>query len=45
MKYEVRKTSYGYVLIINREDGTVNDYRFNTKSELNRWAKSAGIKI
>lgn len=44
MKYEIRKTAEGYVLIINREDGTRNDYRFNNKAELNRWMKLAGTK-
>jgi hypothetical protein len=34
MKYEIRKTAEGYVLIINREDGTRNDYRFKNKAEL-----------
>ena len=43
MKYEIRKTAEGYVLIINREDGTRNDYRFNNKAELNRWMKLAVI--
>ena len=44
MKYEIRKTAEGYVLIINREDGTRNDYRFKNKAELNRWMKLAGIE-
>ena len=44
MKYEIRKTAEGYVLSINREDGTRNDYRFNNKAELNRWMKLAVIK-
>ncbi len=44
MKYEVIKNQgRGYVLIINREDGTRNDYRFNNKAELNRWMKRAGM--
>ena len=42
MKYEIRKTAEGYVLIINREDGT-NNYRFSNKAELNRWMKLAGM--
>ena len=44
MKYEIRKTAEGYVLIINREDGTRNDYRFSSKAKLNRWLKLAGIQ-
>ena len=43
MKYEIRKTAEGYVLIINQEDGTRNDYRFKNKAELNRWMKRAGM--
>jgi len=44
MKYEVMKNSYGcYVLLITREDGTTNDYRFKTKRELNQWVKRAGL--
>lgn len=43
--YEVLKNSSGrgYTLIISRNDGTQNDYRFNSKSELNRWMKLAGL--
>ena len=44
MTYNIVKALKGYVLIINREDGTRNDYRFNNKAELNRWMKLAGIK-
>ena len=44
MKYEVIKNQgRGYVLIIDREDGTRNDYRFNNKAELNLWMKLAGL--
>ena len=44
MKYEVIKNQgRGYVLIIDREDGTRNDYRFNNKAELNRWMKLDGL--
>ena len=44
MKYEVIKNQgRGYVLIIDREDGTRNDYRFNNKAKLNRWMKLAGL--
>lgn len=44
MKYEVMKTSDGYVLVITREDGISNDYRFKNKAELDRWMKLAGMK-
>ena len=44
MTYNIVKALKGYVLIINREDGTRNDYRFNNKAELNRWMKLAVIK-
>ena len=43
MKYEILKATKGYILIINREDGTRNDYRFKNKAELNRWMKLAGM--
>ena len=38
--YEIIKTSTGYTLLINREDGTRNDYRFKTKRELNNWLRA-----
>lgn len=38
--YEIIKTSTGYTLLINRGDGTRNDYRFKTKQELNSWLKA-----
>lgn len=40
MTYRVIKTSTGYTLIINREDGTQNDYRFSSKRELDSWLKA-----
>lgn len=43
MTYNIVKASKGYILIINREDGTRNDYRFKNKAELNRWMKRAGM--
>ena len=43
MTYEILKATKGYVLVINREDGTRNDYRFKNKAELNRWMKRAGM--
>ena len=44
MKYEILKVTGGYVLVINRADGTRNDYRFSSKAKLNRWLKLAGIQ-
>lgn len=44
MEYEILKTCEGYVLVINRADGTRNDYRFTSKAQLNRWLKLAGIR-
>lgn len=44
MKYEIFKTCGGYVLLIDRADGTRNDYRFSSKAQLNRWMKLAGIR-
>ncbi len=44
MKYEILKNQgKGYTLVISRGDGTRNDYRFNTKAELNRWLRAAKI--
>ena len=37
-----REGSY-WVLVINRADGTVNDYRFQSKSELKKFAAAVGI--
>ena len=44
MKYKILKTCGGYVLVIDRADGTRNDYRFKSKAQLNRWLKLAGIQ-
>ena len=44
MKYEIMKVAGGYVLLIDRADSTRNDYRFNSKVQLNRWLKLAGIQ-
>ena len=45
MTYEIIKNqSKGYILIINRKDGTRNDYRFDTKAQLTSWMKLAGTK-
>lgn len=46
VKYEIRKALEGfYILIITREDGTSNDYRFKTKAELKRWMRRAGMEV
>ena len=45
MKYEVIKSCEGfYILNLYRADGTVADYRFRRKAELNRWLKLADIR-
>lgn len=45
MKHEIIKNQgKGYTLVISRDDGTRNDYRFGNKAALNRWMKQAGIK-
>ena len=44
MKYEILKVTGGYVLLIDRAGGTRNDYRFNSKAQLNRRLKLAGIR-
>ncbi len=45
MKATLRKTGKNWTLIISRNDGTVNDYRFSTKKEAIKWAVQAGIAI
>ncbi len=40
--YEILNTSTGlnrWVLVISREDGSANDYRFKTKRDLLAWVK------
>lgn len=40
--YEILNTSTGlnrWVLVISREDGSTNDYRFKTKRDLLAWVK------
>lgn len=45
MTHEVIKNQgKGYTIVISRDDGTRNNYRFDTKAQLNRWMKLAGIK-
>lgn len=41
----LRKIEKRWVIIIEREDGTVNDYRFSSKKEAKNWAVLAGIEI
>lgn len=40
----IKNQGKGYTLVISRDDGTRNDYRFDNKAQLNRWMKLAGIK-
>ncbi len=43
-EYTIRKSSEGFwFLLIVNEDGTVNDYRFASKRELNAWMKKARL--
>ena len=44
MKYEILEVTGGYGLVIDRADGTRNDYRFSSKAKLNRWLKLGGIR-
>lgn len=41
----LRKIEKFWVIIIENEDGTRNDYRFPTKTEARKWAKLAGITL
>lgn len=45
MKAELKKIEKSWTIIICREDGTINDYRFNSKADAKKWAKQAGIEI
>ncbi len=45
MKVTLTKIEKSWTLIISRNDGTVNDYRFSTKNEAIKWAAQAGIAI
>lgn len=41
--YEILQVGRNYVLLIHREDGTTNDYRFSRRSEVDRWLKASGL--
>lgn len=41
----LKKIERNWTIIIHREDGTCNTYRFQTKAEANRWAKQNNVKI
>lgn len=45
MTVTLKKIEKYWVTIIEREDGTWNHYRFNSKSEAKKWAKLVGIKF
>lgn len=45
MTATLRKTGKYWTIIIDRDDGTRNDYRFRTKKEATNWAKLAGVSI
>ena len=41
----LRKIESRWTIIVEREDGTRNDYRINTKAEARKWAKLAGLTL
>ena len=41
----LKKIDKTWTIIIEHEDGSRNDYRFNTKNEARRWAKLAGLDL
>ncbi len=45
MKVTLKKIEKFWTLIIERKDGTKNDYRFSSKVEAIKWAKSAGLEV
>lgn len=45
MKATLTKIEKSWTIIIERADGTRNDYRFSTKREATKWAAQAGLEI
>lgn len=45
MKATLKKIEKNWTIIIERNDGIRNDYRFSTKKEATAWAELAGIKF
>lgn len=45
MKTTIKKIEKFWTIIIERDDGTTNDYRFSTKKEATAWAKRVGIEF
>lgn len=45
MKVTLTKIEKFWTLLVEREDGTRNDYRFETKAQARKWAKTAGIEL
>lgn len=45
MKATLTKVEKFWTLLVEREDGTRNDYRFNTKAQARSWAKAVGIEF
>lgn len=45
MNAKLVKTCEFWVIVIEREDGTRNDYRFGTKREALAWGKRAGVSF
>ena len=41
----LKKIEKRWVIIVERDDGSRNEYRFNTKAEARRWAKFAGLEL
>lgn len=45
MNATLKKVEKFWTLIIERQDGTRSDYRFDTKAQARKWAKTAGIEL
>lgn len=45
MKVTLTKIEKFWTLLVEREDVTRNDYRFETKAQARKWAKTAGIEL
>lgn len=45
MKATLTKIEKFWTIIIEREDGTRNDYRFSSKAQAQKWARNIGVEI
>ena len=42
--YTLNKSREGFwILLLKHEDGSINDYRYRTKTEAKNWLKAVGL--